>query len=56
MSFITGLDEDNAKYFNDTAISTLTYSLTNREISKEALILYVESFLTQELEVGESHA
>lgn len=56
MSFITGLDEDNAKYFNEAAISTLTYSLTNREISKEALILYVESFLTQELEVEESHA
>lgn len=56
MSFITGLDEDNTKYFNEVAISTLTYSLTNREISKEALILYVESFLTQELEVGESHA
>ena len=49
--FITGLDENNIKYFNETAISTLTYSLTNREISKEALILYVESFLTQELEV-----
>lgn len=56
MSFITGLDEENIKYFNEAAISTLTYSLTNREISKEALILYVESFLTQEFEVGESHA
>lgn len=49
MSFITGLDEGNKKYFNKDAVSTLTYSLTNREISKEALILYVESFLTQEL-------
>lgn len=56
MSFVTGLDKDNEKYFDETTISTLTYSLTNREISKEALILYVESFLTQELEVGESHA
>jgi hypothetical protein len=46
MSFITGLDEENEKYFNEAAVSTLTYSLTNREISKEALIMYVESFLT----------
>ncbi len=45
MSFITGLDEGNEKYFNEAAVSTLTYSLTNREISKEALIMYVESFL-----------
>ncbi len=50
MAFITGLDDSNTKYFNETAVSTLTYSLTNREISKEALILYVESFLTKELE------
>lgn len=56
MSFITGLDDSNIKYFNEEAIFTLTYSLTNREISKEALILYVESFLTQELNVGEIHA
>lgn len=56
MAFITGLDDSNTKYFNETAIDTLTYSLTNREISKEALILYVESFITQDLELGESHA
>lgn len=45
-SFIVGLDVDNRKYFDDEAVATLTYSLTNREISKEALILYVESFIT----------
>lgn len=45
-TFIIGLDEDNQKYFDEEAVSTLTYSLANREISKEALILYVESFIT----------
>lgn len=49
MGFIIGLEEEHLKYFNERAISTLTYSLTNREISKEALIMYVESFLTQDM-------
>lgn len=53
MSFVIGLEEDNIKYFSEEAIFTLTYSLSNREISKEALILYIESFLTEEVE---SHA
>ena len=52
MSFITGLDEDNAKYFNETAISTLTYSLTNREISKEALILLCRIFFNTRIRGG----
>lgn len=56
MSFVTGLDEDNVKYYSESAISTLTYSLANREISKEALILYVESFLTQDLQLEENNA
>lgn len=49
-SFVIGLDEENIKHFNEAAIFTLTYSLTNREISKEALIMYVESFLVQRSE------
>ena len=48
MSFILGLNKDNCKYFNSSTINNLTYSLSNREISKESLILYVESFLEQE--------
>lgn len=53
MSFVMGLEEDNVKYFSEESIFTLTYSLSNREISKEALILYIESFL---IEGVESHA
>ena len=45
------MDASNEKFFNDESLSTLTYSITNREISKEALILYVESFLTDALEL-----
>lgn len=56
MSFVTGLDEDNVKYYSEESISTLTYSLANREISKEALILYVESFLTQDQKTEEQDA
>lgn len=46
MSFAVGLDRNNFKFFRGSAVPTLTYSLANREISKEALILYAESFLT----------
>lgn len=53
ITFIVGLDEENERFFNAAAVATLTYSMTNREISKEALILYVESFLTEELEFEE---
>lgn len=56
MSFITGLEDNNLKYYSEEAIFILTYSLTNREISKEALILYVESFITQDSEAEENHA
>lgn len=53
ITFIISLDEGNWRFFNKAAVSTLTYSMTNREISKEALILYVESFLTDDLEFEE---
>ena len=53
ITFIVGLDKKNERFFNAAAVATLTYSMTNREISKEALILYVESFLTEELEFEE---
>lgn len=52
ISFIIGLDEKNSQHFDLTTISTLTYSLSNREVSKEALILYVESFLFHKTEMG----
>ena len=44
VTFLIGMDPQNKRFFSDKAISELTYSLMNREISKEALILYVESF------------
>ena len=50
ITFIVGLDEENQRFFNAKVVSTLTYSMTNREISKETIILYVESFLTNDLE------
>lgn len=53
ITFIVGLDEKNEKFFNAASVATLTYSMTNREISKEAMILYVESFLTGDLEFEE---
>ena len=33
------------KYFNENKINTLIYDMFNRDISKEAMIMYVESFL-----------
>ena len=32
------------KYFNENKINTLIYDMFNRDISKEAMIMYVESF------------
>jgi len=45
MSFIVGLNQDNERFFYDDSLVTLVYSLANRDISKEAFILYVESFI-----------
>lgn len=33
------------KYFSEKKLRTLVYDLTNRDISKEALIMYVDSFI-----------
>lgn len=55
MSFITGLEVNNLKYFHKKAIFDLTYSLANREISKESLILYVESFIKHDPKMENNH-
>ena len=44
ISFITEQDPENVRFFSVKTFTDLTYSLMNREISKEALILYVETF------------
>lgn len=42
-------------YFTPKKINTLIYDLFNRDISKESMIMYVESFLTEDDEENETN-
>ena len=43
--FLCKRDASLKKYFTEKKINTLLYDLFNRDISKEAMIMYVESFV-----------
>lgn len=51
IAFLTEYDESLNSFFDEKRINTLVYDIFNRDISKEAMIMYVESFLKEEEEV-----
>ena len=47
ISFVEEVSDCYDGFFTDGKISTLIYDLYNRDISKEAMIMYVESFVKE---------
>ena len=46
VSFVIEKTSLSAEFFTKNKINTLIYDLFNRDISKEAMIMYVESFMS----------
>lgn len=54
IGFLIDKDYGLDKYFTPKKIDTLVYDIFNRDISKEAMIMYVESFLAEDEEENET--
>ena len=48
IAFLIDKDETLDDYFTEKKINTFIYDIFNRDISKEAMIMYVESFLRED--------
>lgn len=48
IAFLIDKDEKLDEYFTEKKINTFIYDIFNRDISKEAMIMYVESFLDED--------
>lgn len=53
VSYLCKEDEALKEYFTEKKINTLIYDMFNRDISKEAMIMYVDSYLPDEIDEGE---
>lgn len=50
IAFLVDYDKELDNFFDAKRINTLVYDIFNRDISKEAMIMYVESFLKDDVE------